>query len=91
MGVARNRGNWVVIALFAALGALAIAPAAHAASCGGKKATIKPKAKSGKTKKLSGTNGDDVIVSEGGKQKIKAKGGNDIICSGKGGDKINGG
>ncbi len=73
--------------------ALWIAPLAETKSltCGGKRATIKPKGKSGKTKKLTGTQGDDVIVSEGGKQKIKGLGGNDTICPGKGKDKINSG
>jgi Ca2+-binding RTX toxin-like protein len=91
MGAVLNRRKWAAVPLFVVLGLLAIAPVADAASCGGRKATIKPKGKSGMTKKLNGTNGDDVIVSEGGKQKIKAKAGNDIICSGKGGDKIDGG
>ena len=68
------------------MGALAVAPSASAATCGGKKATIKPKGKSGKVKKLKGTNGDDVIAAEGGKQKIIGKGGDDIICGGKGKD-----
>jgi Ca2+-binding RTX toxin-like protein len=57
--------------------------------CKGKPATIV--ARPGLARKVSGTNGKDVIVGSSKKDTIRAKGGNDTVCGKSGADTLKGG
>jgi len=62
-------------------------PPAAAATCRGKQATL---VGTDESDSLSGTPGDDVIVTGGGRDRVRARGGEDVICLQGGRDRVRG-